>query len=79
MNVLLLHLSHSVHSIKNHAHVLTANVSRVNSYQKNMIGLGFLVDAQSVFLVVQVKIQVLNTTLSYFGMYFKTSSKSILC
>lgn len=79
MNVLLLHLPHSVHSIKNHAHVLTANVSRVNSYQKNMIGLGFLVDAQSVFLVVQVKIQVLNTTLSYFGMYFKTSSKSILC
>ena len=67
MNVLLLHLPHSVHSIKNHAHVLTANVSRVNSYQKNMIG---LVNAQSVFLVVQVKIQVLNTTLSYFGMYF---------
>lgn len=70
MNVLLLHLPHSVHSIKNHAHVLAANVSRVNSYQKNMIGLSFLVNAQSVFLVVQVKIQVLNTTLSYFGMYF---------
>lgn len=70
MNVLLLHLPHSVHSIKNDAHVLTANVSRVNSYQKNMIGLSFLVNAQSVFLVVQVKIQVLNTTLSYFGMYF---------
>lgn len=70
MNVLLLHLPHSVHSIKNHAHVLTANVSRVNSYQKNMLGLSFLVNAQSVFLVVQVKIQVLNTTLSYFGMYF---------
>lgn len=67
MNVLLLHLPHSVHSIKNHAHVLTANVSRVNSYQKNMIG---LVNAQSVFLVVQVEIQVFNTTLSYFGMYF---------
>lgn len=70
MNVLLLHLPHSVNSIKNDAHVLTANVSRVNSYQKNMIGLSFLVNAQSVFLVVQVKIQVLNTTLSYFGMYF---------
>lgn len=75
MNVLLLHLPHSVHSIKNHAHVLTANVSSnerkvLNSNQKNTIELSFLVDAQSVFLVVQVKMQVLNTTLSYFGMYF---------